>query len=97
MAAFIAMIVYMVLLPTPNIFAAKDEEWKSATATYTKEIDGSIIAGTLFLHHKTHKIVKCLNMVFYNRLVLKICKETFEFLQILKIKISFEKLKFWFS
>ncbi|XP_023529777.1 expansin-A16-like isoform X2 [Cucurbita pepo subsp. pepo] len=56
MAAFIAMIVYMVLLPTPNIFAAKDEEWKSATATYTKEIDGSIIAEGACGYGDLHKI-----------------------------------------
>lgn len=52
MAAFVAIIVfYLVLLQTPtNIFAVKDEEeWKSATATYSKETDGSIVTGTLFL------------------------------------------------
>lgn len=48
MAAFVAVIVYLLLLQTPNIFAAKDEEWKSATATYSKETDGSIVTGFSF-------------------------------------------------
>ena len=57
MAAFVAVVVYLVLLQTPNLFAAKDEEWKSATATYSKETDGSIVTGTLLLRLKAHRII----------------------------------------
>ena len=64
MAGFVAMIVYyLVLLQTFNIFAAKDEEWISATATYSKETDGSIVTGTVFLLFV--KLHSCLNMVLF--------------------------------
>lgn len=58
MVAFVAVIVCLVLLRTPNIYGANDEEWKSATATYSKETDGSIVTGTLFLHLQSPKITQ---------------------------------------
>ncbi|XWS39654.1 hypothetical protein CRYUN_Cryun18bG0073600 [Craigia yunnanensis] len=42
MGAFQVTVLYLILLLTSKI-TCKEEEWKSATATYTKETDGSII------------------------------------------------------
>ncbi|OMP11370.1 Expansin [Corchorus olitorius] len=42
MGAFQVLVLYLILL-LASIAAGKEEEWKSATATYTKETDGSII------------------------------------------------------
>lgn len=40
------LLVFLILLQVINITATKDEEWKTASATYSKETDGSIITGT---------------------------------------------------
>lgn len=50
-------LVFLILLQVLNITATKDEEWKTASATYTKETDGSIITGTfLALSHRFTKV-----------------------------------------
>ena len=40
-------VLYFILLLISKV-TSKEEEWKSATATFTKETDGSIITGTFF-------------------------------------------------
>lgn len=47
MGSLQATLVFLILLQAScSIIAIKDEEWKTASATYTKETDGSIITGT---------------------------------------------------
>lgn len=48
MAALRVEILWLVLFKA-WIAAANTEEWKTATATYTKETDGSIINGNFLL------------------------------------------------
>lgn len=41
------VLLCLVLLHLCSNILAQDEDWKTATATYSKETDGSIITGTL--------------------------------------------------
>lgn len=41
------VLLCLVLLHLCSYILAQDEDWKTATATYSKETDGSIITGTL--------------------------------------------------
>jgi hypothetical protein len=41
-----ATFLFLILLKACEITDAEDEDWKTATATYTKETDGSIITGS---------------------------------------------------
>lgn len=43
----IVLILYLMIILQTNKVTAEDEEWKSATATYTKETDGSITIGNV--------------------------------------------------
>lgn len=54
-----AIVFFLILLQTCKT-AAQHEEWNSATATYTKETNGSIIIGT-FLQ------ITLFNVVFHVR------------------------------
>lgn len=41
------VLLCLVLLHLCSSILAQDEDWKTATATYSKETDGSIITGSL--------------------------------------------------
>lgn len=59
MDALQATVFFLVLLISCEINGAEDEEWKTATATYSKETDGSIITGKFFFLAVVSKLSSC--------------------------------------
>jgi hypothetical protein len=66
MGALQTTVFFLFLLKACEI-NANIEEWKTATATYSKETDGSIITGT-FLASKSQKFVNLLSFTTYSTL-----------------------------
>lgn len=71
-ATLLYLVLYLVLLHIcrcSNIAVSQDEEWKTATATYSKETDGSIITGTLLASGsgakklQTFQVFDCINVM----------------------------------